>query len=105
MTVARDDERISCQAAEDVMELEEGIAQWIGHATAVRAGLTTTARTSYAGLQPELFYVKGPLQLWILEGLLGDDAMLSLTSAVVRSDGPEEALFGQFVARIRGPGE
>ncbi|HYR09817.1 MAG TPA: hypothetical protein VEQ60_18730, partial [Longimicrobium sp.] len=63
MTVARGGGRISCGLAEDVMELEEGTSMWIGHATTVRAGLTTAAalRGMYAGQNPEPFYQLGPL--------------------------------------------
>ena len=87
--VEMDGRPVSCAAAEDVMELQEGTTQWVGHATTVRAGLVTRTgkRGSYAGLQPEAFYQFGPLQLWVLDGLLSDDAMRDLTAALARSPG------------------
>jgi hypothetical protein len=105
MTVAQGSRRISCGLAEDLMELEEGATQWLGHATAVRAGLTTTAalRASYAGTQPERFYQSGPLQLWILDGLLGHEALRRITAAIARSagpDGPTGGVFAQFQYQI-----
>ncbi len=101
MSVARGATRISCALAEDLMELEEGTTQWIGHATTVRAGLTTLARQrgSYAGKQPDAYYRTGPLQLWILEGLLGRDAMRRVTASIARSAGPDGGVFGQFAQR------
>jgi hypothetical protein len=101
MTVARGSGRISCGLAEDLMELEEGTSQWIGHATTVRAGLMTTAslRGRYAGPNAEVFYQLGPLQLWVLDGLLGHDAVRRITASIARSagpDGPEGGVFAQF---------
>ncbi len=106
MTVARAGGRISCALAEDLMELEEGTAQWIGHATSVRAGLTTmtTLHGSYAGTQPEAFYKTGPLQLWVLDGLLGHERMRRLTRSIARSEGPDGrrgGLFAQFAEQTR----
>jgi hypothetical protein len=91
MTVAQRTQRVSCGRAEDIMELEEGSVQWIGHATTHRAGLTTLAahRGSYAGSQAEKFYQTGPLQWWILEGLLGREAVHRMTSQLARASSPE----------------
>lgn len=103
MTVARGSARISCELAEDVMELEEGTSQWIGHATTVHAGLTTTAelRGRYAGQNPEVFYQLGPLQLWVLNALLGGDEVRRITASIARSTGPEGGLFAEFEQRTR----
>lgn len=106
MTVARAGRRVSCALAEDLMELEEGTAQWVGHAMSVGAGLTTmaTLNGSYAGTQPEAFYKTGPLQLWVLDGLLGHDAMHRITRSIARSkgpDGPNGGLFAQFAEQTR----
>jgi hypothetical protein len=106
ITVAQAGRRITCGLAEDLMELEEGTTQWLGHATTVRAGLTTTARLrgSYAGTQPEMFYQFGPLQLWVLEGLFGREQLHRMTSSIARSTGPEGPTGGvhaQFARRIR----
>lgn len=106
MTVPQGSRRISCGLAEDIMELEEGTSQWIGHATTVRAGLTTTAalRGRYAGSQPEVFYQTGPLQLWILDALLGQEVVRRITASIARStgpDGPEGGLFAQFEHQTR----
>jgi hypothetical protein len=102
-TVARGSGRISCGLAEDIMELEEGTSWWIGHATTVRAGLTTTAelRGRYAGQNPEVFYQTGALQLWILDGLLGQDEVRRITAAIARSTGPDGGVFAQFEHRTR----
>ena len=101
VTVTRGGEQISCGLAEDLLELEEGTAQWIGHATSLRAGLTTMTALhgSYSGTQPEAFYKTGPLQLWVLDGLLGHDALRQVTRSIARSagpDGPKGGLFAQF---------
>jgi hypothetical protein len=104
ITVAQGQRRISCAMAEDLMELEEGATQWIGHATSVGAGMTTTAtlRGSYAGTQAESFYQTGPLQLWVLDGLLGRDALRRITSSIARSTSPEDGgLYAQFESQIR----
>jgi hypothetical protein len=106
VTVSRDGARISCALAEDLLEIEEGVTQWIGHATLVRAGVGTRAsrRGSYAQLQPEAFYQFGPLQLWVLDALLGPDELHRLTSAMARSrqpDGEDGGLFARFDHRTR----
>ena len=101
LTVTRSGEQISCGLAEDLMELEEGTAQWIGQATSLEAGLTTMTALHglYAGTQPEAFYKTGPLQLWVLDGLLGHEALRRVTRSIARSsgpDGPKGGLFAQF---------
>lgn len=103
ITVARGGGRVSCGLAEDLMELEEGAAQWIGHATTLRAGLVTrpALRGMYAGTQPERWYQTGPLQLWVLEGLLGPDAMRGVTAAIARSTGPDGGVFARFEQQTR----
>jgi hypothetical protein len=104
MTVAQGRRRISCAEAEDLMELEEGATQWIGHATSLGAGLTTAAalRDNYAGIQDEPFYQTGPLQLWVLDGLLGRDALRRITTEIARSTGPGRGgVYAQFERRIR----
>ena len=95
----------SCAAAEQVMELQEGTAQWVGHATTVRAGLVTRSgkRGSYGRPQPEAFYQLAPLQLWVLDALLSDDEMRVLTAALARSPGPSApraTVFASFQAII-----
>jgi hypothetical protein len=105
-TVSQNERRISCAYAEDLMELEEGAVQWIGHATTVRAGLTTMAklRRSYAGAQPEAFYRTGPLQLWVLDGLLGSETMRRITASIARSAAwgpPHGGVFAEFEEQIR----
>jgi hypothetical protein len=92
---------VTCERAEDVMELQEGATQWIGHATAVRAGVV---RASSAGRSSnEAFYVTGVFQLAIMQRLLGDEEMLRVTEAITRStqpSGPEGAVFGRFAALV-----
>jgi hypothetical protein len=78
----------------------------VGHATTVRAGLVTRRgkRGSYARPQPEAFYQLGPLQLWVLDALLSDDAMRELTAALGRSPGPSAprgTVFASFQAIVR----
>jgi hypothetical protein len=104
VTVAQGRRRIPCALAEDLMELEEGATQWIGHATSLRAGLTTAARLrgSYAGTQAEVFYQTGPLQLWVLDGLLGREALRRVTTAIAHSTRPEVGgVYAQFEDQIR----
>jgi hypothetical protein len=106
LTVAQGSRRIPCGLAEDLMELEEGAVQWIGHATALRAGLTTLGRLrgSYGASQPDVFYRTGPLQLWLLEGLLGPKAMRSLTASLARAaapDAPDGSLFALVAHHTR----
>jgi len=104
MTVAQGRRRISCAQAEDLMELEEGATQWIGHATSLSAGLTNSAtlRGPYAGTQAEAFYQTGPLQLWVLDGLLGRDALRRITTAIAHSTAPETgSVHAQFTDHVR----
>jgi hypothetical protein len=85
------------------MELEEGTTQWIGHATTVLAGLTSLAqqRRSYGGRQAEMFYILGPLQLWVIEGLAGPEEMRRITRGIARSTGPDGGVFAHFVDHVR----
>ena len=86
------------------MELEEGATQWIGHATSLGAGLTNSAtlRGSYAGTQAESFYQTGPLQLWVLDGLLGRDALLRITTVIAHSTAPETgSVYATFTEQVR----
>lgn len=104
ITIAQGEQRVSCARAEDLLELEEGLVQWIGHATTQSAGLTTMAthRGAYAGSQPEKFYQTGPLQLWILEGLLGRDTIRRMTSELARAASPDSgSVFGLFDRHTR----
>jgi hypothetical protein len=102
MTVAQGSRTISCGDAEDLMELEEGVSQWIGHATTARAGVTTIAalRASYAGSQPERFYQLGPLQLWVLDGLVGSDTLRQITADIARSSTSRGGVFGQLTRQV-----
>lgn len=92
---------LTCEQAEDVMELQEGVSQWIGFATAVRAGVVAPAS---AGRQSaEAFYVMGLFQLDILRNLLGNDEMIRISDGVSRShqsSGREGAVFGRFQALV-----
>ncbi len=100
--VPRDSAGISCRDAEDVMELEEGAPQWIAHATAVRAGLTsiTQTRAGYERLQAQAFYQLGALQLWVLEGVLGQVQMRQLTGDLARSSSPRDGIFGRLTRAL-----
>ncbi|NOT10130.1 MAG: hypothetical protein HOP28_18205 [Gemmatimonadales bacterium] len=92
---------VSCERAEDVMELEEGAPQWMAYVTAVRAGLMQATQVGRAS--NESFYVTGTFQLWILERLLGNSAMRALTKKITRAarpDGPEGAIFQRFSAIV-----
>ena len=91
---------MTCAHAEDVMELEEGAPQWIAYSTAIRAGLMDMAKVGRAANEP--FYVTGPLQLWILERLVGAEAMLNVTGEITRSAGPSGAIFGRVAAAVGG---
>lgn len=103
LTVAQGGRRVSCALAEDLMELEEGTAQWVGHAATLGAGLVTRAqlRGMYAGTQPDRWYQTGPLQLWVLHGLLGPDALRRITAGIARSAGPEGGVFAAFEHQTR----
>ncbi|MEW5917192.1 MAG: hypothetical protein AB1762_12340 [Gemmatimonadota bacterium] len=90
---------ISCERADDVLELQEGSAQWIGFVTTVRAGVAN----AQVGRSNEAFYTTGPYQLWILERLIGADSMRALTRDIAQStepSGPTGAVFGRFVAIV-----
>lgn len=88
--IAAGADSVSCPVAEDVMELQEGATQWIGHSTSVRAGLNTTAGLdrSYANAQRERFYQTGAMQLWVLEAMRGRSGVRRITAAISRSRGP-----------------
>jgi hypothetical protein len=92
---------VSCARAEDVMELQEGASQWIGFATAVRAGVVE--ERSAGRSQNEAFYVMGPFQLLVMQHLLGYERMREVTRAITRSaqpSGPDGAVFGRFAALV-----
>jgi hypothetical protein len=92
---------VSCERAEDVMELEEGAPQWIGYATALNAGLISVAQVGSGG--SEAFYASGTWQLWIIERLIGADSMRAVTRDIGRSaqpSGPNGAVFGRFTAIV-----
>ena len=106
ITVAQGGRRVACALAEDLMELEEGSAQWVGHAATLGAGLVTRPqlRGMYAGAQPDRWYQTGPLQLWVLDGLLGSAALRRITASIARSagpDGPEGGIFARFEHQTR----
>lgn len=98
MTVDQEGRRISCGLAEDIMELEEGSVQWLAQITTIRAGLVKLEKLkgTFASPQPETFYQFGPLQLLVLERLLGVDEMPRITSAIGNASGPDQLLFQQF---------
>jgi hypothetical protein len=92
----------SCAVAEDIMELEEGSASWVSSVTATRAGVMTIeqVRASYGQPLNPAFYHTGSFQLWVLDGLLGADAVRAVTSDITQSDRPEGGIFGRFQAAI-----
>jgi hypothetical protein len=99
VTVPSADGPMSCRQAEDIMEMEEGAPQWIGYATLSQAGLMdprTAGRVSN-----EAFYVSGVFQLWIMQRLVGRDAMLDLSTELARSSRHESAIFGRFIDAVR----
>jgi len=102
-TVRQGDRRIGCALAETHLELEEGTAQWVGHATLLHAGVRsmTTLRGSYGTAQPDAFYRTGPLQLWILDALLGRDAVHALTARLARAASPDTGLHHEFARLLR----
>ena len=78
----------------------------IGHVAEGRQlfpGLTTLEklRRSYASPQPDHYYRTGPLQLWVLDGLLGHAALHEITRSLARSPGPHAGLFAQFEHHTR----
>jgi hypothetical protein len=52
---------MSCAAAEDLMELEEGAPQWMAYETAVRAGVMKVEEAGRSA--NDKFYVSGTFQL------------------------------------------
>jgi hypothetical protein len=92
---------MTCDRAEDVMELEEGAPQWIAYVTAFRAGLIRVEEVGRRAA--EAFYASGTFQLWILERLLGPAAMRTLTSRITRSTEPggdDGAIFARFAGVV-----
>lgn len=106
LTVTQGTSRIRCDRAEDLLELEEGVPQWVGHASREAAGLATlpSLRGSYAGSQPDQFYRTGPLQLWVMRALVGDQALHAITQSMARAPSPEETLFAHFTAAVSRAG-
>jgi len=107
--IAAGTDSVPCPVAEDVMELQEGATQWIGHSTSVRAGLNTTAGLdrSYSNAQRERFYQTGAMQLWVLEGMRGRSGVRQITAAIARSRGPGKegggSIFGYSMAVAGNP--
>lgn len=100
--IAAGPDSVTCAVAEDVMELQEGAAQWVGHSTSLRAGLTSpvTLDRAYAAAQRERFYQTGAMQLWVLEGLRGPVGVRELTSALAGSRGPGRDGGGSIFAYV-----
>jgi hypothetical protein len=95
---------VTCERAEDIMELEEGAPQWIGYVTTWRAGVIRTEEVGRGGA--EAFYASGTFQLWILERLIGPEAMRALTTEISRSTDPASesgAIFARFSSHISRP--
>ena len=56
------------------------------------------------GTTAKPFYQTGPLQLWVLDGLLGPAAVRGITTSIARSagpNGPEGGVFAQFEHQTR----
>ena len=94
-------EAVGCRRAENIMELEEGAAQWIGYSTLVRAGVMTREEVGVAA--GEAFYDLGMLQLWVLEYLIGAEGVRGITQSIARSaspDSPDAAIFAHFFRAV-----
>ena len=94
-------EAVGCRRAENIMELEEGAAQWIGYSTLVRAGIMTREEVGVAA--GEAFYDLGMLQLWVLEYLIGAEGVRGITQSIARSaspDSPDAAIFAHFFRAV-----
>ncbi len=98
ITVAQDDRRIGCGEAEDIMELEEGVVQWLAQVTTIRAGLVElqSLKSRFTTPQVEAFYQFGPLQLLVLERLLGEGELPRITAAIAGASNTDQLLFRNF---------
>jgi len=89
---------VSCERAENLMELEEGAPQWMAYATLTAAGLMNEQTAGRSA--SEAFYVSGTFQLWILQRLLGRDAMRALSREITQASGPDSLVFARFSAVV-----
>jgi hypothetical protein len=94
---------VSCERAENVMELEEGAPQWMAYATAVRAGVMGIE--GVGRVNGESFYTTGVFQLWIMERLMAADAFRAVTARITRAESPDAptgSIFAVFSSLMAG---
>jgi hypothetical protein len=97
---------VSCELGEAVWELTEGAASWVAGAAAVRGNVMSReqARDVYVRALNPAFYQSGSFQLWVLDGLLGGDAVRSMGADIGRSNDARENIFARFEQEVVSPG-
>jgi hypothetical protein len=94
---------MTCPVAEAVMELEEGVADYLAVEAALDRELMTPAQ-SLAAFDARVlppFYGYGRVQLQVLERLIGRDAMLAETAALATSASPDEGITGVLTRNVK----
>jgi hypothetical protein len=96
---------VGCDVAEAVMELEEGVPDYIARGTALELGLLSVERMLYAYDHPitPLFYQFGGFELLVINELLGAAAMPALTAQIAASTDHRGGVFGTLTRTVRDP--
>lgn len=78
---------MTCRQAEAVMELNEGVPDFIAWISAYEAGVVDAARVKsrFLAQQRDVFYLTGAMQLVVLRHLLGDEEFRRLTHGIATS--------------------
>jgi hypothetical protein len=96
---------VSCEVAEAVMELEEGVPDYVARGTALALGLLSAERMLYAYDHPmtPLFYGFGGFELLVIRRLLGAAAMPALTERIAASTDHRGGVFGTLTRTVLDP--
>lgn len=96
---------VACRVAESLMELEEGVPDYIAQATLLELGLGTDDQVLRGFDRPlaPLFYGLGAFQLLVLRALAGEEAMPAITARIAASAGPEGGVFAELARAVSDP--
>lgn len=96
---------VGCRVAESLMELEEGVPDYIATATLLDLGLASDDDVLRGFDEPltPLFYSLGAFQLLVVRALAGEAAMPAITARIATSSGPEGGVFAELVRAASDP--
>lgn len=91
----------SCSESESIMELNEGVPDFVAWMTAHELGVVDESRVRgrFSASQRDLFYVMGAMQLTVLRRLQGD-AFPQTTTRIASSASPAGGVFAELEAEV-----